>query len=61
MKLKIFVALLAALTPALALAQRTPAVASVSQRTPTAHIRPQMYHDRTPKARVHQSLPHRSS
>jgi hypothetical protein len=61
MKFKFFVALLAALAPALALAQRTPAVASVSQRTPTAHIRPQLYHDRTPKARVHQSLPHRSS
>jgi hypothetical protein len=49
MKLKIFTALLVALAPALAFA---------SQRTPTAHLRPQLYHDRTPKARVHQSLPH---
>jgi hypothetical protein len=62
MKLKISLVLLVALAPALALAsQRTSAVASVSQRTPTAHIRPQLYHDRTPKARVHQSLPHRAS
>ena len=49
MKLKISFALLLALTPVLALA---------SQRTPTPHLRPQLYHDRTPKAHVHQSLPH---
>jgi hypothetical protein len=49
MTLKISLALLLALTPALALAV---------PRTPTAHLRPQLYHDRTPKAHVHQSVPH---
>jgi hypothetical protein len=59
MKLKISLVLLVALAPAVALAsQRTPAPVSVSQRTPTAHLRPQLYHDRTPKAHVHESLPH---
>jgi hypothetical protein len=48
MKLKISAALLLALVPALALA---------SPRT----ARSQQVHDRTPKARIHQSLPHRSS
>jgi hypothetical protein len=62
MKLKFSFALLLAVAPALALAsQSTPPPASVSQRTPTAHLRPQLYHDRSPKAHVHESSPHRAS
>jgi hypothetical protein len=49
MKLKLYFALALALSPALALA---------SPKTPTAHLRPQQFHDRAPKARIHQSLPH---
>ncbi|MBB5340391.1 hypothetical protein [Tunturiibacter gelidoferens] len=49
MKLKIFIGLLLALAPAFA---------SATPKPPTAHLRPQLYHDRSPKARIHQSLPH---
>jgi hypothetical protein len=49
MKIKISIALLLALAPAFA---------SARPKTPTAHMRPQMFHDRTPKARIHQSPPH---
>ena len=62
MKLKFSFALLLAVAPALALAgQSSPAPASVGQRTPTAHLRPQLYHDRAPKAHVHQSYAHHAS
>jgi hypothetical protein len=44
MKLKVSIALLLVLTPALA---------SARPRTMGTHMRPQMFHDRTPKARVH--------
>jgi hypothetical protein len=49
MKLKVTIALLLALAPALA---------SASSREPSARMRPQMYHDRSPKARIHEARPH---
>jgi hypothetical protein len=51
MKLKFLFAMVLAAAPALVFASQAP----------QAHIRPQLYHDRTPKAHVHQSLPHRSA
>jgi hypothetical protein len=53
MKTKISIALLIALVPVL-----VPSVAYAGPKTPTVHVRQQAYHDRTPKARVHESLPH---
>ena len=44
MKLKISIALLLVLAPALA---------SARPRTTSTRMRPQLFHDRTPKARVH--------
>ena len=44
MKLKVSIALLLVLAPALA---------SARPRTMGTHMRPQLFHDRTPKARVH--------
>ena len=44
MKLKISIALLLVLAPALA---------SARPRTTSIRMRPQLFHDRTPKARVH--------
>jgi hypothetical protein len=49
MKLTFSIAVLLALTPALA--QARPKVAS-------AHMRPQLFHDRAPKARVHETRLH---
>ncbi len=49
MKLRLSIALLLSLTPTLALAK--PKAAS-------AHLRPQLFHDRTPKAHVHTAKPH---
>ena len=43
MKLKIYIALLLALAPV---------VAQAKPRTTSAHTRPQLYHDRAPKARL---------
>lgn len=44
MKLKLSIALLLVLAPALA---------SAKPRTMSSHMRPQLFHDRTPKAHVH--------
>jgi hypothetical protein len=44
MRLKISIVLLLALTPALA---------SAKPKTPTAHMRPQLFRDRAPKFRTH--------
>jgi hypothetical protein len=49
MKLKISIALLLALIPALA---------SAKPKTPTAHMRPQLFRDRTPKFRAHEVRMH---
>jgi hypothetical protein len=49
MKLKISIALLIALTPALAQAK---------PRSGGTHMRPQLFHDRTPKARPRDSRLH---
>jgi hypothetical protein len=49
MKLRLFIALLLSLTPTLALAK---------PKTGSAHLRPQLFHDRTPKAHVHSAKPH---
>jgi hypothetical protein len=49
MKTKILIALSLALTPLVAMA---------APKQPAAHIRSQMYHDRSPKAHVRQSSPH---
>jgi hypothetical protein len=49
MNLKLSIALLLALTPTLALAK---------PKSGGAHMRPQLYHDRTPKAHVHTAKPH---
>ena len=46
MRLKISIALLLALAPSLAVAK---------PRTATAHMRPQLYRDRTPKVRVRET------
>ncbi len=51
MKLKTTIATLLALAPALA---------SARPHEETAHVRQQSYHDRTPKAHVHQAAPHHS-
>jgi hypothetical protein len=51
MKLKISIAMLLALAPAFA---------SARSHEATAHVRQQTYHDRTPKAHVHQAAPHHS-
>lgn len=48
MKLKVFIALVIFLVPVLAQAK---------PRTATAHMRPQLFHDRTPKARTHDARP----
>jgi len=50
MKLKISLGLLLALTPAFALAG--------PKQPPTAHLRPQGYHDRAPKAHMQHSYTH---
>jgi hypothetical protein len=49
MKIKISIALLLAVAPALAFAR---------PREATAHVRTQSFHDRTPKARVHEARAH---
>lgn len=52
MKLKLYIALVLlplTLTPTLALAKT---------RTGSAHMRPQLFHDRAPKAHIHSSRPH---
>jgi hypothetical protein len=49
MKLRLSIALLLALTPTLALAK---------PKTTSSHMRPQLFHDRTPKAHVHTAKPH---
>jgi hypothetical protein len=49
MKLRLSIALLLSLTPTLALAK---------PKTTSAHLRPQLFHDRTPKAHVHTAKPH---
>jgi hypothetical protein len=49
MKLKISIAFLLALVPALA---------SAAPKQPTAHLRQQGYHDRAPKAHIQHSYPH---
>lgn len=49
MKLRLSIALLLSLTPTLALAK---------PKTASAHLRPQLFHDRTPKAHVHSAKPH---
>jgi len=49
MKLKISLGLLLALAPAFALA---------AAKQPTAHLRPQGYHDRSPKAHIQHSYSH---
>jgi hypothetical protein len=49
MKLKISIALLIALTPALAQAK---------PKSVSAHMRPQLFHDRAPRARVPQTRVH---
>jgi hypothetical protein len=46
MKLRISIVVLMALTPALV---------SAKPKTPTAHVRPQLFRDRAPKARLHDS------
>jgi hypothetical protein len=51
MKLRISIALLLAMIPTLALA---------NSRTGGSHLRPQLFHDRTPKAHVHSAKPHLS-
>jgi hypothetical protein len=45
MKLKIFTAALMVVL--------VPALAQAKPRTASAHMRPQLFHDRTPKARTH--------
>jgi hypothetical protein len=49
MKLRLIIALLLTLTPTLALAK---------PKTGSSHMRPQLFHDRTPKAHVHSAKPH---
>jgi len=49
MKLKIFTALVVFLVPVLAQAK---------PRTATARMRPQLFHDRTPKVRTHDAHTH---
>lgn len=49
MKLKIFTALVVFLVPVLAQAR---------PKTPTAHMRPQLFRDRAPKARLHDTHTH---
>lgn len=51
-KLSVVTALLLTLTPVLAFA--TP-------RTSGAHMRPQLFHDRTPKVHIHQIKPHHTA
>ncbi len=48
MRLRIYVALLLMLTPSLALAK---------PRSASTHMRPQLFRDKTPKARVRQASP----
>jgi hypothetical protein len=52
MKLKVLVALMIVTSPMLALA---------SSHSASAHMRPQLFHDRSPKPHVHQAKPHRSA
>ncbi|MBB5345029.1 hypothetical protein HDF10_003015 [Edaphobacter lichenicola] len=49
MKLKFSIAFLLALAPVFA---------SAAPKQPTAHLRPQGYHDRSPKAHIQHSYPH---
>jgi hypothetical protein len=49
MKLRLSIALLLSLTPTLAFAK---------PKTASGHLRPQLFHDRTPKAHVHSAKPH---
>lgn len=49
MKLRISIALMLALIPSLAFAR---------SRTGGAHMRPQLFHDRAPKAHIHAARPH---
>jgi hypothetical protein len=49
MKLRLSIALLLSLIPTLAFAK---------PKTGSAHLRPQLFHDRTPKAHVHSAKPH---
>jgi hypothetical protein len=49
MKLKISIAMLLALAPSLAFAR---------PKTATAHMRPQLFRDRAPKAHVHEAHLH---
>ena len=49
MKLRLSIALLFALLPTLALAK---------PHTTSTHLRPQLFHDRTPKVHVHSAKPH---
>ena len=52
MKLRLSIALLLTLTPMLAFAR---------PRTSTVHMRPQLFHDRSPRAHVRSSKPHLTS
>ncbi|WP_158792995.1 hypothetical protein [Granulicella sp. L60] len=56
MKIKISLALLIALAPAL-----EPTAAFARPKEPTAHMRPQLYHDHSPHARVRDSNGRHSS
>jgi len=49
MKMKLSIVFLLALAPAFA---------SAKPREATVHLRTQTFHDRSPKPRFHQSLPH---
>jgi hypothetical protein len=49
MKLRIYIALFLALAPSLAFAR---------PKTATSHMRPQLFRDRAPKARLHEAHPH---
>ncbi|WP_158944491.1 hypothetical protein [Granulicella sp. S190] len=49
MKLKLSIGLLLALAPVFA---------SATPKPPTAHLRPQQYHDRSPKAHIQHSFVH---
>jgi hypothetical protein len=51
MKLRLSIALLLTLIPTLAFAK---------PKTGSSHLRPQLFHDRTPKAHVHSARPHLS-
>jgi hypothetical protein len=46
--------------PLLLLLTLIPALAFAKPKTATAHMRPQLFHDRTPKVRTHEVPPHQT-